>query len=193
MIGGTSGASTTTYTTDGNGFVTGFSQVVGLNGTDTLTSIENLAFDNGQPGNPTAWTTLDLNKAVQLFSNGGQLVGTFDHIQDAIVAADTSGETIKVKAGTYDENVNVNKTGLTIIGAGDLTIIHGTFKSENGIADGQVAAFLESGAPYTQNAGRGRIGSSSALTSGRDTTVQPSSSSPSMPTFSNLSATRTFN
>ena len=115
-VAGTIATSTTTYTTT-NGIVTGFTSVSGAGGNDTLTGIEKLVFDNNTAGNTADDVTLDLGKAVQLFNSGGQLIGTFDQIQDAIVAADTSGETIKVKAGTYDENVNVNKTGLTIIGA----------------------------------------------------------------------------
>jgi hypothetical protein len=39
---------------------------------------------------------------------------------------------------------------------------------------------------------RTSAGSASAVTSGCDTTVHPSSCKPSMPTFSNLSAIRTF-
>jgi len=47
---------------------------------------------------------------------------------------------ILVAAGTYNENVNVNVDGLTITAVGNVTV-HGTFKSDNGIADGDVAPF----------------------------------------------------
>ena len=84
--------------------------IVGDNeGHDTLTGIEILQFSG---------TTLNLNQAVQLFNNAGKLIGTFDHIQDAVNAADNSGETIRVKNGTYTEQVSVGagKDGLSIIG-----------------------------------------------------------------------------
>ena len=64
-----------------NNIVTAFngvteSTVVGDNeGHDTLTGIEILQFSG---------TTLNLNQAVQLFNNAGKLIGTFDHIQDAV-------------------------------------------------------------------------------------------------------------
>ena len=55
---------------------------------------------------------------MQLFNQLGKLIGTFDHIQDAVNAADNSGETIRVKNGTYTEQVSVGagKDGLSIIG-----------------------------------------------------------------------------
>jgi Ca2+-binding RTX toxin-like protein len=125
VIGGSAGASTVTYTTDGNGFVTGFSQVTGPGGTDTLTDIEHLAFDNGYPNNPAAWTTLDPTKAVQLYDHSGQLIGTFDHIQQAVGAADGSGETIKIRNGIYTEQVHVGagKDGLHIVGQSEAGVI----------------------------------------------------------------------
>ena len=63
--------------------------------------------------------------------------------------------TIEIAAGTYNENVNLTQSNVTLIGQGDSTIIEGTFKSSNGIADGGVATFLESGHSYTQSAGSG--------------------------------------
>ena len=80
-------------------------------------------------------------------ANGNSVYST---IQSAINAA-SSGDKIGIAAGTYNENVVVNKNGLSVIGAGDTTIIHGTFKSDNGIADGQVATFLESGHAYVSD------------------------------------------
>jgi len=92
------------------------------------------------------------------FSNGDVYIqgqdGVYSTIQQAIEHA-AANDTIIVGPGIYNENVNVHVAGLTITGSGISTIIHGTFKSDNGIADGGVAAFLEAGNPYTQTAGRG--------------------------------------
>src|SRR5262249_5000096 len=62
--------------------------------------------------------TLNLNQPVQLFSSSGKLIGTFSTIQAAVDAADNSGETIRIKNGTYTEQVTIGagKDGLTIIG-----------------------------------------------------------------------------
>ncbi len=103
---------TITAITDGNGHVTGFSAVVddnagdGDEGSDTLTGIERLEF---------AGTIVDLDQPVQLFDDGGNLVGTFDTIQAAIDAA-SDDYTISVAAGTYDEDLVID-VGVTINGA----------------------------------------------------------------------------
>jgi pectin methylesterase-like acyl-CoA thioesterase len=112
---------TVTATVDANGIVTGFTgitetTVVGTDeGHDTLSGIEALQFSD---------TTLDVTQGVQLFDHSGKLIGTFDSIQGAVNAADNSGETIRVKNGTYTEQVIVGtgKDGLSIIG-----------ESENGV------------------------------------------------------------
>src|SRR5205085_2410655 len=95
-----------TVSTDGHGLVTGFSQVQetgapGLvaEGTDSLTSIERLQFSD---------IRLDVNQKVQLFDSSSHLIGTFDHIQDAINAG-ADGNKIRLAAGTYDESVTINK------------------------------------------------------------------------------------
>ena len=92
--------------TDGQGRVTGFSQVQetgppGLvaEGTDGLTSIERLQFSD---------VRLDVNQRVQLFDGANHLIGTFDHIQDAINAG-ADGYKIRLAAGSYDENVDISK------------------------------------------------------------------------------------
>jgi Ca2+-binding RTX toxin-like protein len=115
----------------------------GAEGNDTLTGMEIVAGadPDGAGGSSGHFLLVDP-------------LGSYTTIQAAIDAA-SAGDTILIGAGTYNENVTVNKDGLTLIGAGDSTIIHGTFKSDNGIADGGVAAFLESGAAYVQTAGRG--------------------------------------
>ncbi|MFL6843435.1 MAG: M10 family metallopeptidase C-terminal domain-containing protein [Allosphingosinicella sp.] len=94
-----------TMVTDSSGHVIGFSSVDdtdssnGDSGTDALTSIEKLQF---------ADSTLDLGQPVQLFDGGGNLVGTFSTIQ-AAVDASSDGYRISAAAGTYNENVTVNK------------------------------------------------------------------------------------
>ena len=83
--------------------------------------------------------------------------GGYATIQEAINAA-SSGDTIQIAAGTYGENVSVDKE-LTIIGSGDDTIIQGTFKTLNGLAPGDsVADFLKTAtADYNAGAGKGVI------------------------------------
>ncbi|TMJ03980.1 MAG: tandem-95 repeat protein [Alphaproteobacteria bacterium] len=82
----------------------------GADGDDTLHGVELLQFGNG---------TIDLTKGVLLFDSADHLVGTFDHVQDAVNAADNSGETIKVRSGSYHETVTIGagKDGLSIEGA----------------------------------------------------------------------------
>ena len=96
-------------TTNSHGLITSFTGVTetGANaahdGTDSLTSIERLQFGSG----PAA-VTLDVNQKVQLFDSTNHLIGTFDHIQDAINAG-ADGDKIVLAAGTYDENVSLSK------------------------------------------------------------------------------------
>ncbi|HEU0099131.1 MAG TPA: pre-peptidase C-terminal domain-containing protein [Allosphingosinicella sp.] len=99
-------------TTDSAGRVTGFSSVTDTNtangdeGTDTLTGIEKLSF---------AGVTLNLADPVQLFDANGLLVGTFGTIQAAIDAS-SDDYTIRVAAGTYDEDLVISR-GVSILGA----------------------------------------------------------------------------
>jgi len=101
-----------TVTTGPDGRVTGFTSVTdnntanGNEGGDTLTSVERLQF---------AGQTLNAGQAVQLFNSGGTLVGTFDTIQAAIDAS-SDDYTIRVAAGTYDEDLTISH-GVTILGA----------------------------------------------------------------------------
>ena len=94
------------------GFVTGFTSVTDNNagdgdeGTDTLTDVEMLVFGDA---------TLDLADPVQLFDGGGNIVGTFSLIQDAIDAAQ-DGYTINIAPGTYTEDLVINRA-VTIVGA----------------------------------------------------------------------------
>jgi large repetitive protein len=115
-------------------------------GVDTLSTVEELKFAD------------DTVLYVDGTSGSGHYDGAFSSIGAALTAANAIGSghvTIKVAAGTYNENVNVTRDNVSIVGSGDSTVIHGTFKSGNGIADGGVATFLKSGAGYSQTAGAG--------------------------------------
>src|ERR1043165_6555357 len=126
IYGGTSGSDTSTadkatfsgssatYTIAFDPFAAGGADgidatVSGADGTDTLHGVELLQFGNG---------TIDLTKSVLLFDSNDKLIGTFDHTQDAVIAADGSGETIRVRNGLYVEQVTIDasKDGLKIIG-----------------------------------------------------------------------------
>ena len=93
------------------GRVVGFASVSdnepsnGNEGFDELGSVERLVFGN---------RTLDATQAVQLFDQAGQLIATFDKIQDAIDAAQDN-YLIRVAAGTYDEDLVIDK-GVRILG-----------------------------------------------------------------------------
>ena len=107
-----------TTTADSHGFVTGFAAVTDTNaaslgdeGTDTLTSVERLVFQNADgPGGGNGDTVLDLSNPVQLFDSGNHLLGTFATIQAAINAAgDGVGQYILAAAGTYAENLVIDR------------------------------------------------------------------------------------
>ncbi|MEO1190176.1 MAG: hypothetical protein AAFY02_00325 [Pseudomonadota bacterium] len=86
----------------------------GDNGTDLLSDVEALAFDDG---------TLDLNANVRLL-DGNALLGTFATIQAAVDVAGTSN-TIEIAAGTYNESVTVDKA-LSFIGQGEVVVTPGS-------------------------------------------------------------------
>ena len=113
---------TYTTTSDSNGFVTSFASVTDTNptlldeGTDTLSSVERLVFQNTDgPGGALGDTMLDLTKAVQLFDATNHLIGTFDTIQSAVNAA-TNGDTVLASAGVYKEQVLIDGKDLTLKG-----------------------------------------------------------------------------
>ncbi len=116
VYSGSAGDYVVSATTDSDGRVTGFTSITdgvtgpggsGDEGTDTLIGIERLEFADG---------AIDLAHPVQLFDAGGNIVGTFETIQAAIDAA-SDDYTIRVAAGTYDEDLTID-VGVTILGAG---------------------------------------------------------------------------
>jgi Ca2+-binding RTX toxin-like protein len=95
--------------TNARGMVTAFhsaKDTVGGEGEDGLDGIEALQFGNA---------TLDVDDKVQLFDASNTLVDTFGTIQAAINAA-SDGQTIRIAAGTFDEDLVVN-VAVTILGA----------------------------------------------------------------------------
>jgi Ca2+-binding RTX toxin-like protein len=105
---------------------TGSGTVSGTDGSDTLSSVEAIKFDDGF-------------RVIEGMS-----------IQAAIDAA-SDGDTIYIEAGTYNESFVVDK-GVSIIGVGQVTI-QGTFETVNGIT-GSVADFFTTAGGYT-NVGTG--------------------------------------
>jgi T1SS-143 domain-containing protein len=73
-------------------------------GTDTLHNVANLQFADKTLG------------PVLLFDGSNHLVGDFTTIQAAVNAAGTSGDTVLVGAGTYQEQVLVDGKSLSLIG-----------------------------------------------------------------------------
>ncbi|WP_374944747.1 tandem-95 repeat protein, partial [Sphingomonas sp.] len=106
---GARSAYTVGVSVDGDGRVTGFTTVSGPEGSDTLVSIEKLAFNGGA-------LVLDPAQPVQLFDAGGNLTGTFDTIQAAVNAASVGG-TVRIAAGDYAEDVVIQTAGVTLVGA----------------------------------------------------------------------------
>jgi serralysin len=76
-------------------------------GTDTLTSVETLHFSDV--------TSFSLTGSVLLYDSSNTLVGTYSTIQAAIDAS-SNGYRVVASAGTYNENLNVNKD-ITIEGS----------------------------------------------------------------------------
>ena len=86
--------------------------VDGDDGTDTATSsVEMLQFGD---------TAIDLTAAVLVFEGSSNVLrASYDTIQEAIDAGSTvDGDTLRISAGAFDEQVDVTKS-LTLIGAGD--------------------------------------------------------------------------
>ncbi|HET7093970.1 MAG TPA: calcium-binding protein, partial [Thermomicrobiales bacterium] len=118
--------------------------VSGPDGADQLHGIELLKFGD---------KTIDLTKGVLLYDASGHLIGTSDTIQGAVDAA-TAGDTIKITSGAYHENVTIATAGLTLIGEPG-AVIQGTLKTDNNIADGDVASWLQTHPSYSGAAGDG--------------------------------------
>jgi serralysin len=98
-----------------NGHITGFTvqdvfpanaAPINDEGTDTLSGVESIHFSD---------VTISVTGSVLLYDSGNVLVGTFTTIQAAINAS-SNGYRIIAGAGTYNENLNVNKD-ITIEGS----------------------------------------------------------------------------
>ena len=85
---------------------------------------------------------LDLTSNVFVLDGDGNLVGSYDTIQDAIDADNTvDGYTVEIQAGTYTENLTISKA-LTLVGDGDVTIDGGTTGSALTITGGDTSGTL---------------------------------------------------
>ncbi|MBR0850306.1 cadherin-like domain-containing protein [Bradyrhizobium diazoefficiens] len=146
-------ASDYTVTVSGTSLIVTDNRPGSPDGTDTLDGVEQLQFAN------------DTVLYVDGTSGTGHYNGAYSTISAALAAAaviPNGRVTIKVAAGTYAENVTVSRDNVSIVGAGDSTILQGTFKTDNAannggmpIADGHVADFLKTATAYTQAAGAG--------------------------------------
>jgi Ca2+-binding RTX toxin-like protein len=104
----------------------------GAEGTDTLSGIEKI--DGAGSAN------------ILLVGHGG-----YASIQAAINAA-AVGDTIVIAAGTYNENVVVDK-GVTLVGLGEVTV-HGTFESDNAVT-GNLSDWIATAPSFNGAAGNG--------------------------------------
>ncbi len=104
----------------------------GAEGTDTLSGIEKV--DGSGSAN------------ILLVGHGG-----YASIQAAINAA-AAGDTIVIAAGTYNENVVVDK-GVTLVGLGEVTV-HGTFESDNPVT-GNLSDWIATAPSFNGAAGNG--------------------------------------
>jgi len=113
-------------------------------GSETLTGVEVLQF--------TGTTVLIVD------NNATHYDGAYGSITAALAAANSySGSvTILVAPGTYNENLTIGRENVSIVGMGDSTVIHGTFKADNGLAEGaSVANFLQTATSYHGQSGTG--------------------------------------
>uniref|UniRef100_UPI000833F95E VCBS domain-containing protein n=1 Tax=Rubripirellula obstinata TaxID=406547 RepID=UPI000833F95E len=111
-------------TTTNAGFITAISEVTTTaDGTDTLSGIERLQFDDG------TLNTIELTHPVQVFSSTDDLEATFPTLSAAIAAA-SSGDTIRVAA-----DLNVTEDILVTDGAGITLELRGTVAGEINIED----------------------------------------------------------
>lgn len=102
------------------------------------------------------------NRSVVQAPDGTLVVKEGLSIQAAIDAADV-GEDISIHAGEYEENLVIATNDLNIVAA-DGVVLKGTFKSDNGIADGQVDEWMQTrlqSEGYLTNSGSGiKVGAS---------------------------------
>jgi hypothetical protein len=104
----------------------------------------------------TTWTFAGSGPGAIYVTGTNAPDAVYSSIQAAVDAA-SAGDVIHIGAGVYAENVTITTDDLTLVGQGDSTVIEGTFKSDNNISNGGVAAFLETNASYTQKAGSGIV------------------------------------
>ncbi|SSW89296.1 T1SS-143 domain-containing protein, partial [Rhodopseudomonas pentothenatexigens] len=139
-------AAVTGVVVPGYGISTGWTVNAGpVEGTDTLIQTE--IVQGGDPDGAGASSGRFL-----LVGNGG-----FASIQAAVNAAQ-SGDTILIAPGTYNENVTIATSNVTLIGMGDGddVVIHGTFKADNSLAESaSVADFLTNAPSYSTGSGYG--------------------------------------
>jgi nitrous oxidase accessory protein NosD len=107
----------------------------GSEGTDTLSGIAKI--DGAGSSN------------ILLVGHGG-----YATIQAAIAAA-TTGDTIMIAAGTYAENVVIDK-GVTLVGLGEVTI-QGTFAADNNVGAANLSDWIATAPGYNGASGNGVI------------------------------------
>jgi len=140
LDGGNGGVDTAVFSTqpgvndiiwNGTGYT-----VIGSDGIDTLTNMDVIDDVGG-------------GSKILLVGAGGYAT------INAAIAAANAGDTILIAPGTYNENVNVNKS-VTLMGAAPGVVIQGTFETDNAIA-GDVNVFLRTGnaGAYSGAAGNG--------------------------------------
>jgi len=107
-----------TNATDRVEFGAGYTVAINNDGSATVSNGSITEHLSGIEQIKVGGTTYDLTQNVRLFDSGNHLIGTFDHIQQGVGAAHASGDTVKVAAGHYQEQVTVDGKSVSIVGAG---------------------------------------------------------------------------